>query len=92
MYVLSLSCHKLTDVVTLGHCLNCGQMIFNGCFGHYWLCEEMPHIDRIQMALDPQLPRPMSQTQFNDEGYHARLEDIPEDWRVHRSTTLVCIY
>ena len=52
----------------------------------------MPRIDRIQMALDPQLPRPMSRTQFNNEGYHARLKDIPEDWRFHRSTTLVCIY
>ena len=43
------------------------------------------------MALDPQLPRPMSRSQFNDERYNARLKDISKDWCFHWCTSFFIV-
>jgi len=85
-YKWALLCtgHSRTQILT-GHHTICGKADLDCCLRYHRQCEEMPCNDLQTMALDSQLPRPMSSAQPDDEGHYDRLEKVSENCCIHSS-------
>ena len=76
--------HSRTQILT-GHHMICGKADLDCCLRYHRQCEEMPYNDLQMMALDSQLPWPMSSAEPDDEGHYDRLKKVSENCCIHSS-------